>query len=62
MTVDVVGVDVWVVRASKVPTDIFENLLALSFKNRNIKEYVFEILFYCDILFENMSHLSSSRL
>lgn len=48
MTVDVVGVDVWVVRASKVPTDIFENLLALSFKNRNIKEYVFEILFYCD--------------
>lgn len=61
MTVDVVGVDVWVVRASKVPTDIFENLLALSFKNRNIKLYLFEILF-CDILFENMTHLSSSRL
>lgn len=62
MTVDVVGVDVWVVRASKVPTDIFENLLALSFKNMNIKDYVFEILFCDNILFENMSHLSSSRL
>lgn len=38
MTVDVVGVDVWVVRASKVPANGFQDLLALSFlKEQNFQ-------------------------